>query len=482
MTLSTASIRLESDDFSCQSLTLHRLDGREELSRPFELHADVVSWDAFVPAADEMIGAGVRVVWSLDGDDVRTLHGVVVALRDGLQDNRVDGGRPYRLTIAPRAFRMSLVETQEVFLECSIPDILRKKLSMIGFTEGEDFELRLNGAYPRLEFVVQYKESDLAFVQRLAENAGIAFHFDHEGGTDKMVFSDSNAALAPARVPPAHRFDPRGALCIASLETNYRVVPCVFGIQDYNYRTPLVPIVGQHEVNGYFGGVLEYGTHAKTPAEAAGIARIRAEERCVERQVFEGTSGVVGLGAGGRFTLVDHPLLAFQPELLLLSVEHEYRGAEAGGSESAVYKNRFRAIATTVTYRPPRRTPKPKIHGFLTGIVEALHATQESAHPSMDEEGRYWIRLHCDTADPNEQRASRPIRMTQTHAGAGFGSHFPILPGTEVVMAFLDGDPDRPIIFGAVPNAATPSPVVRNNALESRVVTASGVVLCIRDA
>ena len=102
--------------------------------------------------------------------------------------------------------------------------------------------------------------------------------------------------------------------------------------------------------------------------------------------------------------------------------------------------------------------------------------------PSIDDQGRYWVRFHFDTTSGADRvKASRPIRMAQSHAGAGYGMHFPLRPGVEVLLAFLDGDPDRPIIIGAVPNAATPSPVAAATASLNRIVTSSGVTISIRD-
>ena len=99
----------------------------------------------------------------------------------------------------------------------------------------------------------------------------------------------------------------------------------------------------------------------------------------------------------------------------------------------------------------------------------------------MDEHGRYWVRFHFDTAAPGQTKASRPIRMAQSHAGAGYGMHFPLRPGVEVLLVFLDGDPDSPVIAGSAPNPATPSPVSATTASLNRIVTSSGVSITIRD-
>ncbi|NUP12253.1 MAG: type VI secretion system tip protein VgrG [Polyangiaceae bacterium] len=499
MAIPTLDVRLESDEFDCTGIFVQRLRGSEELSRVFDFNIDIACPLVAHARASELFGATVRLVFSVDGEDVRVVHGLVAEVIDQLaadQPNALSalfgaGARAYRLRIVPRVHRLTLVETQDVFVDMSLPDIIRNKLSLFGFVEGVDFDLRLVRRYPTREFVVQYKESDLAFLQRLTEHLGITFHFEHASGCDMIVFSDNNGAFGPNGSLPAHGYDPRGLASVSSIEHVRKLAPSMFAVQDYNERTPLVDVSGSYElVDGFCGGVVDYAPHALTPFEAQALARVRAEERRVRTDYLDGRSGVMALAAGERFFLAQHPILGTS-ELLVTELTHDYEAlafSSSSGDGRSSYTNSFRAQPTSVPFRPARVTPKPKISGFVTGLVTPVPQSLDGAAlgaresmPKIDAEGRYIVQLHFDTAPPGEPKASCPIRMAQSHAGAGYGMHFPLRPGVEVLIAFLDGDPDRPIIVGAVPNAVTPSPVAASNASLNRIVTASGISINIRD-
>jgi type VI secretion system secreted protein VgrG len=492
MTLPTVTIDFESEDYPSHDLRVRAVSGHEQISRLFCFEVDVIALDAGRQDPNAVLGATARLVFKVDGEAVRVVHGCVAALDDGLAtrcalpaamrgDEIARSARALRLHFVPRAQRLTLVETQEVFVDLSVPQIIKQKLEMCGFQEGTDFALLLADTYLPRESVVQYRESDLAFIQRLCEHAGIAYHFDHRDGVDKLVFSDRNAAFGPVKVD-AQRFDDRGGIAIASIESSKRLVPSLYAVQDYNYRTPLIDVVAQEELaEGFGGGIVEYAPHVKTPSEARELARVRAEAASVKRERIHGTSGVPSLASGERFRLIDHPILP-ETELLVTSLTHHYTSPELAAD--GVYKNELASITASTPFRPPLSTPKPRIHGFLTAVVDprddAAPGAREAA-PRMDEEGRYYVRFHFDGGPLDRVKISRPVRMMQSHAGAGYGTHFPLRPGVEVLVAFLDGDPDRPVIVGAIPNALTPSPVGARNAAQNRIVTASGVTLSIRD-
>ncbi len=492
MALPTVQIRLESEDFPFHDLRVAAVSGSEEISRLFAFEVDVVALNADRDNPEELLGATARLVFTVDGEEARVVHGFVAGLEDRLSTtialpavsgDREPGQSPraLRLHFVPRAHRLALVETQEVFVDLSVPEIIKQKLELCGFQEASDFALLLGDSYPRRESVVQYRESDLAFIERLCEHAGIAYHFDHRGGVDKLVFSDKNAAFGPLAVE-AQRFDARGGIAIASFESTKRLVASVYAAQDYNYRTPLIDVLAQEELaEGYGGGVVEYAPHVKTPAEARDLARLRKEAANVQRAWFHGTSGVPALAAGERFRLQAHPILA-ETELLVTALTHHYASADFDAHGG--YMNELTTIPASTPFRPRLRTPKPRIHGFLTAVVDPLEDAPPGAResvPRIDDEGRYFVRFHFDGGALDRVKVSRPVRMMQSHAGAGYGTHFPLRPGVEVLVAFLDGDPDRPVIVGAVPNALTPSPVGAKNSAQNRIVTASGVTLSIRD-
>ncbi len=392
--------------------------------------------------------------------------------------------RTYRLRLVPRAYRSTLVETQEIFLDKSIPEIIQAKLARVGL-EAEDVSLRLLGSYPPREFVVQYKETDLAFISRLAEHLGISFYFEHGAGRDVMVFSDDPNLLHPIEGAEVVQFRPRGEKNdVHRITLTDRLIPSTYVAQDYNYLTPDLDISGRHEVAGYAGGVIEYGPHTLTAAESTTTARVRAEERKATDDVFSGEADVCRFHAGAAFTLEGHPRLPSTRLLLVEVTHHATQNVLMGGSAEGDrhYTNRFRAVHAADPYRPPRVTPRPRILGVLSGRIEPRTDGAIGPYSTLDDQGRYTVRFFFDPAPLGARPASSlPVRMMQPHAGPNYGFHFPLKPGVEVLVAFTEGDPDRPFVLGTVPNPVTPTPVAQPGYLMNRIQTASGVFMEMKD-
>ncbi|WP_437798257.1 type VI secretion system Vgr family protein [Sorangium sp. So ce693] len=478
----TLDVRIESERGPWDHVKVRELSGREAISQLFSFDLEVVIDEGHELPADAAPGAEISLVFEADGEEIRRVSGMLGPIRDRLEP--LAERATCRLRLVPRAFRLTLVETQEIYLDRSVPDILRSKLERHGLGS-EDVELRLLETYPEREFVVQYGESDLAFISRLAEHVGISFFFEHEGGRDRLVFTDHPSGFRLAAGAETVPFRARGeATDIFALEVTTDLVPTSYVVQDYNYRAPQLDLTAYASLgSGDGGGVVEYGSHVKTPEEAAKLAQIRADERLSRQRVYEGKASRAALSAGRRVTLIEHPRFPEREELLLVEVEHEARlpAFKDAGEQSPFYRNAFRAIPARVAYRPPRRTPRPRISGVVTGIVQPGPGGKTNGVALLDAEGRYTVQLHFDTAEPGEQKASRPVRMAQPFSGVGHGMHFPLRPGTEVLVAFANGDPDRPVILGAMFNPLAPSPVTARNANQSRITTASGAMLEISE-
>lgn len=472
-------VRIESSDFPCDRLEVRELHGRERISRLFEI--DLM---AFVPATDPLssrnvAGARATLVFLQGGVEVRRMHGMIAQVVD-LFDTEPDT-LTYRMRFVPRAWRSSLIRTQEIYMDRSLREIIEQKLDLIGLEGASAF--LLHGKDERREFVVQYDETDLAFISRLAEHVGWSFHFDHTDDGDRIVWSDHQDGFRAIEGAERAAFRPRGEHTdVYRIDATTRLVPAMFAVGDFNYMAPQLDLYSVCEVTGgYGGGVVEYHTHQKTSEEGAVLARIRAEESQAGALVIRGEAALCTLSAGARLTLTGHPVLD-SIELLVVSVEHHGKflayNVAAGADES--YRATFEAIPADVPFRPQRVTPRPKIVGMVSGIIEADPGVS-TQRAWIDEHGRYLVRMLFDTAAPGERKASLPIRMAQAHSGPGYGVHFPLRPGAEVLIAFIGGDPDRPVIIGSVPNALTPTPVVEKDATLHRIRTWSGVQVEIDD-
>ncbi len=471
-------IHIESVGDPWNNVRVQRFSGRESISQIFSLELEVVCDVESELPESAYTGAPVSIVIEVDDREVRRIHGQLGPILDRLEP--IGDHRTYVLNVKPRAFWMTLVETQEIYLDLTVPEIIQRKLEMYGFGT-EDFEMRLRATYPKREIVVQYGESDLAFISRLAEHMGMSFFFEHENGRDKIVFTDNPSGFRPLEGKDEVTFHQRGeAAGVFALHVTTDTVPGSYFVQDYNYRAPHVDPNGEYRLEaGGQGGVVEYGSHVKTPSEAEQLARIRAEERAATMKIYEGKSSAPTLEAGRRTALVDHPRLATREELLPLEVKHEASMPffHKRDAEPPVYRNEFRAIPAGVVYRPPRRTPKPRMPSVVTGIIQPWLGGKVGGTARLDAEGRYTVQLHFDTAPPGGSKSSHPVRMSQPFAGEGNAMHFPLLPGSEVLVAFTNGDPDRPVIIGALPNTTSPSAIDDREARKHRLETSKGILV-----
>ncbi|EYF03145.1 type VI secretion system Vgr family protein [Chondromyces apiculatus] len=472
-------IRVECSAFSSADFSLYKLTGREVISQPFEFDIEIGGKAEFAFDGASVTGTDIALVFEHEGIEVRRVHGMVAEVSDMLA--KLKDYRTYRLRIVPRALRLALVETSEITMNIAIPDIIKKKLELVGLSGG-DVEQRLLGSYAPREFVVQYQEPDLAFVSRLAEHLGISYYFHHKSGKDVLVFTDNPDGFE--RAPEAIRYNDTGiSRCVYQLQMHARIIPVMYVVRDYNYRQPLLDLTAEESApTGYAGGIIEFGGHHKSPDEGKILAKARAEERQAQQLVYTGESSVPPLGAGVKFTLEEHPQLG-SVELLAVEVEHYVNADQPDplvAAQDLHYANKFRAIPGAQNYRPPRVTKKPQVAGLVTGVVDTGPGGS-TEYAQIDDQGRYMVRLYFDTAATGGGMVSRPIRMLQNHAGANYGTHFPLKPGVEVLVGFVNGDPDRPVIVGAAPNPLTPSPVAVGNRTTHRIKTKAGILIDLVD-
>lgn len=383
----------------------------------------------------------------------------------------------YRATLRPRLWLASRDHQFEVYLDKTYPEIIEAELKRIRLGAA-DYELRLHATYPTWEYVCQYDEDSLAFLQRLMEREGITYWFEPGDGGERLIIADDASgpgAVEPASVP----YLPDSALergpAVRSIRRRRSRVPKRVTEVDYNYRTPGIFVQGEAEADP--DGLVEvyhYGEHLKDEAMAARIATRRAEEIRCRRVRYHGEGNAPYLRAGHRCALTGHFRAnpAFNQDYLLLRVRHE--GAQpgyklAGMAEALslretmpVYRNEFEALPAETVFRPARRTRRPRIHGALNAVIDL---------DGVDDQGRYKVRLPFAVAG-GEGKASRWCRFAKPYTGPTFGMHYPLHAGTEVLLAFVDGDPDRPIIIHAMENPLHPS--VTDDHTVGRLKTATG--------
>lgn len=444
--------------------------GFEGISRPYEFDILLVSENPEIDL-DQMIQKPARfVIHREDGRDVR-YHGI---LQQFEQLHEAKGYTFYRASLSPKLWWLSLTHHQQVCLGKSVSSIVEKTL-IDGGLAAFDFDFRLQEVYPDMEYVCQYGESHLNFVSRWLEREGIYYFFEQSDSGEKVVFTDTRISHTDLALeknlyysPPSGLDSSRRGEVIQSFTCRQRQLPRTVLLRDYNYEKPSLEISGSAEVDPKGrGNSYLYGEHFSTPEEGNRLAAIRAQELLCRRQEFFGESTVPFLMTGFTFTLNDHYRSGFNRKYLITEVTHEGSQTEYLTSgiadtlserESRVYyHNTFTAIPADVQFRPERTAEKPRIAGTMHARVDAEGS---GVHAELDDQGRYKVRLPFDIDNAHGAgKASSYVRMAQPYAGSDHGMHFPLHKGTEVLLTFVDGDPDRPIIAGAIPNPETPSVV-----------------------
>lgn len=452
--------------------------GDEEISRPFRF--EIAVW---VPLGSELDAASIignkasLIVPRPLG--AYTVHGIIRELE--LFHEYVDHAILI-LTLTPRMSRLELDRHSRVFTEQSIPDIVRSVLTTRGLGPS-DVEIDLTRQYPVRDHVCQYRETDLAFVQRLLEKEGIAFFFQHSEGRDVLVITDDPNARADlaggtVRFQALNVGDAPAQEAFATFRQVASAVTALHVQRDYDYLRPQLDVAGAATIVKGEAGTsnVVFGETGHTPAQAQVHALVRAEHDQLAQAEFTGWGRVYELRTGYTFRLDDHPRATLNIEYLATRIQHT--GNDAAGdhrlerrlslSADQPYLVTVGCVPRSVPFRPARSTPWPRIPGVVEGTVDG---PVESDFAQIDEHGRYKVRLKFDESGLPDAHASMWVRMLQPHAGNPEGFHFPLRKHTEVHVMFTSGDPDRPIIVGAVPNALTPSVVTSENHTQNVIMT-----------
>ncbi|APR88538.1 VgrG protein [Minicystis rosea] len=456
------------------------LHGVEALGELFEYRITVPLLDPGALRGNEaaLLQSPIALLFEEDGTIVSEVHGIASEIRVRVTPNQRTGA--VHVTLVPRAWVMTRTRATQIFLDRSIPEIITEKLAAAGLAVGVDVVLALRERYPVREFVAQYQESDYAFIARLCEHVGITLFFRHDTGRDVIVFTDTQESYEPmeAQGGVIHYHPEDDFRAALEVSETFRRVPERVHLHDYNYRMPQMDLsAGRGTTHDLaHGAVVEYAPHAKLPEEIDAIARVRAEEAAVPHHVVEARTRQLALRAGATFTLVD--AASAEHRLLVTRLVTRSHPDGATAREERWWHNEVTAIPAQIPFRPARITPRPRVDGLLHAVIDGA---VRGPYAEVDEQGRYRVRFRYDLAGRPDMKSTHPIRMMQPHAGTRYGMHFPLRAGTEVLVGFVEGDPDRPLIVGAVPNPITPSPVELANATQNVLRTGSGNEMVIDD-
>jgi len=473
--LTSKKFSFSSDSLPPDTFGVVKFAGSEGISQCYTFEITLVS-DKLDLDLQGVIENPAKLTFHRDeGDDV-SYHGILLSFEQLHEVNKLAF---YRAHLVPRLTWLTFTEHNQVFLDKSVPEVIEACLKDGGLT-GADFEMRLQGSYDPIEYVCQYSESHLNFVSRWAEREGIYYFFEQSDAGEKVVFTDTQISHTPLPQGDTIIYSPPSGLeashereIVSSFHCRMNLTPASVLLKDYNYRKPSLDVSGSADVDAKGRGqIYSYGDHIKTPEDGNRIAKIMAEGLLCRKEVFHGDGSVPYMMPGYTFTLKDHYRGSFNQSYLVTEVSHEgnqtgylISGITTGVEDRGIfYRNSFSSIVSTVQFRPEHNAQKPRISGTLTAKIDAAGSGQ---YAELDAQGRYKVILPFDTSGNKNGKASAYLRMAQPYAGSNHGMHFPLHKDTEVLLTFIDGDPDRPIIQGAVPNPETPSPTNSSNQTKS---------------
>lgn len=438
------------------TLLFESMTGEEGLSRPFRYEVHLLSKD---PDLDMVSLLGQPMVIGLDTESgtERQFGGLVS--RIALAGTHGPYVR-YVATLRPWLWMLSQEADCRIFQNMTVPDIAKQIFREGGF---QDFEESLSGTYKTWEFSVQYRESDLNYISRLLEQEGIYYYFKHQDDKQVLVLADSPSAHATVdsyeqvayfAPGPEHGSDSES---IHSWHTALQVRPGAFATSDFDFERPKADLSARLQTNAAYPygnlEVFDYPGEYISNNDGQQEVRVRLEELQAEYEIANGSGTVRGIGVGDLFSLTDFPRTDQNRQYLIVTAIYTLRTgsyeASAGGDDEPDYQCSFSAIDSQINYRPRQMTSKPSVDGPQTAIVVG----QAGEEIWTDQYGRVKVQFHWDREGKSDENSSCWVRVSQTWAGSKWGTtHIPRI-GQEVIVDFLEGDPDRPIITGRVYNA-----------------------------
>ncbi|MDR1751165.1 MAG: type VI secretion system tip protein VgrG [Enterobacter cloacae] len=444
-----------------EGLLFWKLSGREAMSESFALMLTLLGTDARIDRS-KLLGQPVTVTIPTQNLlTPRYINGKVT--RVAVSAVELTGTRyaVYQLTVEPDLWPMKRDRNLRIFQGQTVPQIVKTLLG----EHQVNVEDKLTGSYRVWDYCVQYQESSLDFISRLMELEGIAYYFSHEADKHTLVLTDAATQHQPFsgyEVIPYHQTPSGGSTDeegISQWALEDSVTPGIYSLDDYDFRkpnawlfqaqqNPASPKPGSIDVYDWPGRFVETG-HAEF------YARIRQERWQVEHQQIQATATAAGIAPGHTFTLTNAPFFSDNGDYLVTAAGyHLEENRYASGEGETIHRIDFTVIPASVSFRPAQSTAWPRTYGPQTAKVVGPQG--ESIW--TDKYGRVKVKFHWDRLAKGDDTSSCWVRVSSAWAGQGYGGVQIPRVGDEVVVDFINGDPDRPIITGRVYNDASMPP------------------------
>lgn len=442
-----------------EELALHKAEINEELGRPFSIAVELISENDNV-SLDDLIGQNVTIRLETEDDETRYFNGFV---SEFFQLSNTDRYAKYGAVIRPWFWLLNLSENCRIFQEKSYPDIINSVFDQLGFS---DYENKLSGSYDPQEYVVQFNESDFNFVTRIMEQEGIYYYFEHTNGKHTLVMLD-DAAMLPdiGNVPfyqpedTSNQFNIEG---VSRWENFRRIRTGGVRLSDYDFETPSknLEAVSSMPKTASLSSLERFNYPGKYKERGKGTdyTRLLMEKENVSYDTKQASSNVRTLCAGTHFTLTDHARDDQNGQYLITKYRCTLKSDEflsnSNADESELYSCHFDAIPSDVSFRTQISAKKPEMVGPQTAMVVG----KSGEEIWTDKYGRVKVLFHWDRYAQSDEESSCWMRVAQTWAGKNWGHIQVPRIGQEVLVDFLGGDPDRPIIVGSVYNGSAMPP------------------------
>jgi type VI secretion system secreted protein VgrG len=450
-------------------LLLAGFSGHEAISRLFSFHLDLLSEQEPIDFKS-IIGKNVTISVVQADNTPRYFNGMVSQFTQSGSDTHFIH---YHMEVVPWTWMLTRYADCKIFHNKKVGDIVTQVFADRGFN---DYKLSLTGTYPVMEYCVQYRETDFNFISRLMEQNGIFYFFQHEMGKHTMVIADSPGIheACPGQESAGYNLVSGGideADTINSWALGQELRSGKYTLTDFNFKTPSADLTATEpsviEVGGNSGFELfDFPGEYTILGDGTAFAKIRMEEEEAIHLVANGSSTCRAFTTGYKFDLTDHSQDTMNASYVLTEVQHvasvggSYAMASGGSGDS--YSNHFTCIPASVPFRPARLTPKPFVQGPQTAIVVGKSKDKTGGDDGggsgeeiwVDQYGRVVVLFPWDRAGACSCR----VRVSQDWAGKGWGAITIPRVGQEVIVSFLEGDPDRPIITGRVYNAVQTVP------------------------
>lgn len=435
---------------------LHGFAAQEAISRLFRISAELFSENASIDFT-KIIGQQVTVSVQLADGSKRYFNGHVSRFAQTGMDERFTH---YHAEIVPWLWFLTRRADCRIFQNMTIPDIVAKVFKDRGFG---DFRNSLQGDFEQREYCVQYRETDFNFVSRLMEQYGIYYFFEHEKNKHTLVMGNKPSVHKPCPSQSKARLDFSGGVylkdedLVGSWNLEQELRPGKYALTDYNFETPSTSLMSNENTIFKVGGndsyeVFDYPGEYTKKAEGESRTQIRMQEEETIHLIGVGSGSCRTFASGYRFDLSGHSRADQNQAYLLTEVQHSatvgssYMGAGTDSDEH--YSNHFRCIPYSVPFRPQRNTPRPFVQGPQTAVVTG----KSGEEIWTDKYGRVKVQFFWDREGKKDEKSSCWVRVSQPWAGKNWGSiNIPRI-GQEVIVDFLEGDPDRPLITGRVYN------------------------------